>query len=221
MQPARLLLAAFAFLGALLAPGRAGPELLLYPFARAFGGPSEAELVKCRAAFARLRTELPTSDLVVHPVLVRSGGSSQDDPEAWRTDLAHDLSTALRSEGVGAGFEVRASVASVGRTPFGRNQLRYLWSRAAEYGRCLRASHPPGEYFLFVEVFGRGDAVGAIQVFVYDSAGQLAYCRLFNSHHFGNRLPRAGDGALRLVARRLREDLRLAPEEMFPPYGVG
>ncbi len=205
-------------------PLSAGGQWLLYPLARAFGGPSEAELAKCRTAFARLKADFPSSRVLVQPALIRPGAGLPDDRNSWRPHLADNLVQALRAEGgVGAyrSVEVRSAVAAVGATPFGHNQLRYLWTRAAEYGRCVRESHPAGDYVLFFEIFGSRSEVGAIQVFVFDASGQLAYCRLFNSHQFGPHLDRSGDAAVRLIAERLLGDLRKAPEEVFPPYGVG
>jgi hypothetical protein len=224
MKPIRLGLGLLAISGLLYSSVQAGAEFLLYPFARAFGSPSEVELVKCRAAFAKLQTDFATSHVLVQPVLVRPGAASLETKGAWNVDLAGGLVGAIRAAG-GAGFcprlEVHAALASVGATPFGHNQLRYLWARGAEYGRCLRTARSAGDYFLFVEIFGRENGVGAVQVYVLDASGQLAYCRLFNSHHFGKNLSRADDGALRLIAQNLLRDLRQSPEVIFPPYGVG
>lgn len=225
MQTPRRFLGIVVGCAALLpAPLFAGGEWLLYPLARAFGGPSEAELVKCRVAFVRLKADFPISQVLVQPALVRPGAALPDDRGSWRADLADDLVQALRAEGgVGAyrSVAVRPAIAAVGATPFGHNQLRYLWTRAAEYGRCVRASHPAGDYVLFFEVFGSRSEVGAIQVYVFDASGQLAYCRLFNSHQFGPHLSRSGDAVVRLIAEHLLGDLRKAPEAVFPPYGVG
>jgi hypothetical protein len=167
----------------LLSPLRAGTEVLLYPLARAFGGPSENQAV-------------------------------------WRQDLAKALRREIGSKS-GAKIGAPETTPVVNPTDFGHNQLRYLWSRAAEYGKWVKSTHPAGDYVLFTEVFARDGKVGAIHVFVLDTSGQLAYCRLFNSHQFGPNLTSQGDEAILLIVKHLFDDLTKEPTKIFPPYGVG
>jgi hypothetical protein len=224
MNPIHRTLGLVSLAGLLLSPLHAGAEFLLYPFARAFGGPAESELKQCRVSFAKLQADFATSRVLVQPVLVQPGAKSLEDQQAWRPGMAHNLVNAIRREGgmnYGLGLNVQPAVASVGATEFKHNQLRYLWSRAEEYGKCLRAAKPAGDYVMFVEIFGGRDNVGAIQVYLFTASGQLAYCRLFNSHQFGNGLGFASDRAVTFIAKRLLEDLRKSPEMVFPPYGVG
>lgn len=213
-----------ALAATLFSPLHAGAEVLFYPFARAFGGPAESELKQCRVAFAKLQSDFATSRVLVQPVLVRPGATSLEDERAWRPGMAQNLVNAIRREGgmnYGLGLKVQPAVASVGATEFKHNQLRYLWSRAGEYAKSLKAAKPAGDYLMFVEIFGGRDHVGAIQVYLFDASGQLAYCRLFNSHQFGNDLSVGTGAALTFIAQRLLEDLRKTPEMVFPPYGVG
>jgi len=220
MRPPRCKTLAVLALLALLSPLHAGTEILLYPLARAFGGPSESELVQCRRAFQHLQSSLATSRLVVQPVLSQPKYSPENQA-VWR----HDLAAALRREiGAKSGVTLAAPETTpvVAPTDFGPNQMRYLWSRAAAYAKWVRSTHPAGDYVLFAEVFARNGRVGAIQVFILDSSsGQLAYCRLFNSHQFGPHLPAQGDQAIGLIVQHLFDDLTQEPKKIFPPYGVG
>lgn len=204
---------------ALLSPLHASTEILLYPLARAFGGPSESELVKCRQAFQQLQSNLGTSRLVVQPVLSQPKYSPEN-KAVWRQDLAEALRREIGSKS-GAKLEAPENTPVVTPTDFGHNQMRYLWSRGAEYGKWVKSTHPAGDYVLFTEVFAREGKVGAIQVFVLDTSGQLAYCRLFNSHQFGPNLASQGDEAIRLIVKHLFDDLAKEPKKIFPPYGVG
>lgn len=201
--------------GLLLSPLQAGSNILLYPLARAFGSPPEAELAKCRQAFQQLQSRLDTSRVTVQPVLLVEGGR-----RAWRQNLAEAV---VRE--VGAHTKARLTVADttpeVAPTRLGHNQLRYTWERAAEYSRWVQAARPAGDYVWFIEIWASRGKVGAIQVYVLEADGQVAYCRLFNSHQFGPDLALAGEAAIRLAVQRFFQDLPKDPRAVFPPYGVG
>ena len=203
-------------LGGLMLPTlEAGGEILLYPLARAFGSPPESELARCRQAFRGLQSDLGKSRVVVAPVYF------VDSPHrSWRPDMAEMICREARTH-TGATFEVAAARPKVSTAKLGHNQLRYLWDRASEYSVWVKAARPAGDYICLAEVWGRDGKVGAIHVFVFDSSGQVAYCRLFNSHHFGDNLALAGDDAIRLIVKSLFEDLQREPTRIFPPYGVG
>jgi hypothetical protein len=199
---------------ALAPPLPAVPNILLYPFARAFGGPSEAELVKCRAAFQELQQHLPDRRILVLPVL-----SDEDGRSGTRADLAQALiRRTTRATGARLGPAAAAAGVEPSRFHEYHNQLRYTWSRAAEYARWVKANPPPADYVWCVEVFSRGGFVDAIEVYLFDAHGQLAYCRLFNSHQF-RRLPLKA--LPHFVTDQFLENLQWAPEKLFPPYGVG
>ena len=198
----------------MLPPLQAGGEIFLYPLARAFGSPSEAELARCRQAFRQFQSNIGTSRVAVAPVFFVDGSRHE-----WRPDLAEAV---IREAGVltAARFEVLASAPVVAPTELGHNQLRYLWKRATVYSDWVKAAHPAGDFVWVVEIWGHDGKVGAIHAYVFDTSGQIAYCRLFNSHQFGPNLP-IGDEPIRLLVRRLFEDLKKDPEKIFPPYGVG
>lgn len=118
------------------------------------------------------------------------------------------------------GYRVQPGKPDVPAPQFGHNQLRYMWERGAQYATWRHAQPSSGDYWLGAEVWGHGGKVDAIQVYVLDATGQIAYCRLFNSHHFGD-LPMETAEVLDLIARTLAEDLKKKPEQIFPPYGVG
>ena len=195
-------------------------QQLLSPVARAFGVPPESELAVCRAAYARLQGRLSASRVLVEPVMYAQGNQRQ-----WRGDLAR----ALARES-GARMKVRLEAA--GSPPevgfpqmMYHNQLRYLWDRSRDYARSVKAAPPAADYVSFVEIFvgspsGQKVQVAAIQVYVFDDQGQLAYCRLYNGAHFGNLSPE-GDAVINFVMGSFLDILRLAPEQAFPPYGVG
>lgn len=201
--------------GLVLSPLRAGTEMLLYPLARAFGSPAESELAKCRQAFQQLQTSLGASRVTVQPVFLVDGGRRN-----WRTNLA---ATVVRETGAhtSARLTVADSAPTVAPARLGHNQLRYTWERAAEYARWVKATRPAGDYIWFMEIWGHDGKVGAIQVYLLDANGQVAYCRGFNSHQFGPNLSLQGDAAIRLAVQRLFEDLPKDPRRIFPPYGVG
>lgn len=200
----------------------AGTEILLYPLARAFGGPREAELVKCREGFRHFQADFATRPITVLPVLTRPDYSAVDRQSAWSPEMAAALASAIHRaarEGMDPTLRLETDVPAVPPTKFGHNQLRYLWARGAGYSSHVQTAHPAGYYFLFTEIYAFNENVSGIQIYVIDGRGQIVYCRLFNSHHFGDHLP--FHGAFRLIARHLFEDLGKEAEQVFPPYGVG
>jgi hypothetical protein len=144
----------------------------------------------------------------------------------WRSDLAQSLAWALTQES-GARTKLRFEAAS--RPPevsfpqkMYHNQLRYLWDRSRDYARCVKAAAPGADYVCFVEIFvGPQGKVAAIQVYVFESQGQLAYIRLYNNSQFGNDLSLEGNAAIQFVTGSLLDIKYLAPEQAFPPYGIG
>jgi hypothetical protein len=199
-----------------LPPLRAGNEILLYPLARAFGSPPESELVKCRQAFQQLQSHLGESRVAVQPVLSIDGKGG-----TWRRKLAVALAREAGPQTTAELTVPRTGAPAVEPTELGHNQLRYLWERAAVYSAWVKADHPAADYIWIAEIWGHDGKVGAIHFFVLDARGQIAYCRLYNSHQFGPDLPLEGDAAIQLLVRRFFEDLTKAPEKVFPPYGVG
>ncbi len=210
------ILAALALGGVMLPPLQAGNDILLYPLARAFGSPPESELAKCRQAFQQMQSHLGESRVAVQPVLCigRNGGT-------WRRKLAVDLAREAELHTTAELTVPRTGAPAVEPTELGHNQLRYLWKRATVYSNWVKADHPAVDYIWIAEIWGHDGKVGAIHFFVLDARGQIAYCRLYNSHQFGPNLPLKGDAAVRLFVRRFFEDLMETPEKVFPPYGVG
>lgn len=194
---------------------RAGMEIFLYPFARASGGPSESELVRCREAFQQLQADLETSRVVVMPVLFADAGRYE-----WRKDLAEVELRELAAQ-TSAKIEVSTSEPNVAMPSRFHNQLRYLWKRSTAYGSWIKATPAAGDYVLVTEIFGGGGTVSAIQVYLFDSSGQIAFCRLLNSHQFGQNLPLNGEDAVKLIVNTFFENLKWDAKKLFPPYGVG
>ncbi|HNC24249.1 MAG TPA: hypothetical protein PLU52_08585 [Opitutaceae bacterium] len=208
-------LAVLALLAIGIALAIGGCREVLYPLARAFGSPPEEDLAVCRVAFAELKKNLPASSVRVEPVQY----AATRDTRRWRYDWAEGLAREAHLR-MPTRYEIAPIAPGVVPTHFGRNQMRYLWERAVAYSNWLKSSPPGIDYIWCTEIFAQEGRVIAIQVFVYDAKGQLAYCRLFNSHHFGKTL-NEGDDALRLVVQTLLDDLKRDPEQIFPRYGVG
>lgn len=201
------------------APLVAGTEVLLYPFARAFGSPSEAELARCRAAFRQFQARDADCRVLVQPVMFVSRQQSGS-TVAYRADLADDLIKRL-TPALHAGLCRAETVPAVARADFKRNQLRYTWTRAAQYSDYTARAHPKADYVLFTEVWAAGRKVAALQIYLLNSSGQIAYCRLFNSHQFGNALPLEGPAWMEFLTRHFLQDLSREPGQVFPKYGVG
>ena len=198
---------------------QAGTEILFYPLARMFGSPSESELVRCRAAFQQMQTNFNNSRVVVMPVLFADADTDAKNGQ-WRGDLA---AAEMREMSVQttAKIEVSATEPKVAMPKPFHNQLRYITKRSAVYGSWIKAAHPPGDYIFVSEIFGGKGIVYAIQIYVFDSSGQLTYSRLLNSHQFGNNLPLTGDAAVKRIAKTFLNNLKEDVKKIFPPYGVG
>ena len=111
----------------------AGANVLLYPFARMFGAPSEAELAKCRVAYAEFRATLGTRPIRVAPVLWKDGPKG-----TWSRPIAEALARELRAS-TSAPVMVEPGKPDVPAPDFGHNQLKYLWARGAEYAAWRRS----------------------------------------------------------------------------------
>ncbi|HJV90310.1 MAG TPA: hypothetical protein VJ623_08410 [Holophagaceae bacterium] len=205
------------FLGLVLLGGSPGCSRLAYPFARAFGGPSEAELRACRPAFERMKAGLPTAVFVVHPALVPKGPAGDPLP-----GTAERLAEGLRRLGA-AQAQAQATPPEVAMTPLGRNQMRFTWTRARAYGTWVRANHPPGDFHVFQEMLRSPDGVvRGMMLYVVESSGQVAFVSLWNSHHFeGGVAPASPEAACDLMLLRFRKSLTWDAQRMFPPYGIG
>lgn len=203
-------------LGGLTSLARAGGEIFWYPFARAWGSPSEAELAKCRQAYRQLKGEAATEPLLALPVLV----VKQSAPPRWRADLARPC-----ARGVATALHRRvtclAEAPDVAPAELGHNQLRYAWARAREYAAFVARQPAEPGHRVFAEVWVNRGNVAALHVFVISPAGQIAYCRWWNSHQFGPRLS-FGDGDwIPFLVDQIHRDFARSAEELFPPYGVG
>ena len=190
-------------------------KLAMAPLARAFGVPPESELAKCRAAFRQLQGGLESATLQIAAVL-----TVDEQGAVWRRPFAAALQKEVAAH-TKAKLTLPTSRPTVAHTPFGHNQLRYLWTRAADYTRALQAARPDADFVLQAEIFAHDGKIAAIQVYVFTAEGQVAYCRLFNSHHFGPDFRTGGNAAFELIVRHLFEDLRRDADAVFPPHGVG
>ena len=141
----------------------------LYPVALAFGSPPESELAVCREAFRQLQLHVETSRVQVEPVLF-----AVDHDRQWRTDVAQAI-VAEAGTHTKAKLEVAAAPDVSFPTEMYHNQLHYLWDRSTEYARWIKAAHPGADYILCTEVFGHEGKVAAIQVYIFDAKGQVAY----------------------------------------------
>ena len=189
---------------------------MLYPFARAFGSPSEGELKLRRAAFNRLKAQRGAWRIVVYPMLDPTGRRQETFPGCAETAAA-----ILRDRGL-AGAAAGEAPPTVPARALGGNQLRYLQDRAAAYGGWMKEARPAADAAVFMEVLVDGSGtISGLHMVVVEASGQVAYTRLFNSHHFGPNPPSGGDAACRLLARVLLRDLERPAEELHPPYGVG
>jgi hypothetical protein len=215
----------FLLLGVCMAGGfgltsaHAGTEILFYPLARAFGSPSEHELVRCRAAFKQMQTNFDKSRVVVVPVLFADADTDAKNGQ-WRSDLAaaemRDIAVQTTAK-----IEVSATGPKVALPKPFHNQLGYLTKRSSVYGSWVKATHPPGDYVFVSEIFGCKGIVYAIQIYVFDSSGQLAYSRLLNSHQFGPKLSLTGEDAVKRIVNTFLKNLKDDVKKVFPPYGVG
>lgn len=200
----------------LLLPVMQGCKFLLYPAARAFGGPSEGELKRCRTAFDRLKAGRANHRLKLYPTVDPLGRWKQGYPET--PDV---LAQQLRVTGWQS-CSITTTLPGVEPTPLGHNQMRYSWNRARAYGAWVASAHPEGDFHLFTEVLSHpSGAVIGIHLYVVDASGQLAFQRLMNSHHFGGNVPADPLAAALRILRIFMRDIDRPADEVFPPYGVG
>lgn len=193
-----------------------GCAMMFYPLARAFGSPAESEFKVFREGYSRMQETLATGRVVVFPTWVLSGGAT-----SWSVEAAAPAVAVLAS-GPAAGATpvvVRPEVADL---ELGRNQLRFLWSRARQYAAWVSATHPEGDYFVFTEVFvaPAGEAVGG-QLYVIDAAGRVCFARVANSHHFDPATMAGPAPLVEWMTRRFVTDLAKPPLGVFPKWGVG
>lgn len=205
-----------AFFCMLLLLPQPGCKAMLYPVARAFGGPSEGELKRCRAAFERLKDQKGSARIIVFSALDPRGPQG-----AWDPGTAERLVALMQEKGMANATPAPAPQA-VEPTPLGGNQMRYAWDRAHAYGDWLRRAQLEGDFFLFVEMFHQsaGEIVG-LQVYVLDRTGEIAYLNLMNSHHFKGPSVPGPEEAITLLHGLFQWGLTRRAEERFPPYGVG
>lgn len=192
-----------------------GCKLLMAPAARAFGVPAESELAKCRAALRQLQAGLETTSIEIAAVL-----TVDEHRGVWRRPLAVMLQNEVATR-THARLTQPTQRPTVEPTPFGHNQLRYLWTRAADYTKAIQQNRPPTDFVLQAEIFSHAGKVTAMHLFVFTADGQVAYCRLYNSHHFGADFRSDDRASLEFMVRHLFEDLRRDAADVFPPHGVG
>jgi hypothetical protein len=199
----------------LVAPAT-GCNVVMYPFARAFGGPSEAELKACRPAFDRLKAGFPAARLRVYPGRVPKGAGTELPGAADRL-----------AEGLRAAGAAQCSIVSVqpALEPMesGHNQMRFTWKRARAYSDWVKQTRPEGDFFFFTDFLrGPDGVIHGMMLYVVEPTGQIAFVSLWNSHHFKNGVaPRDSQAACDLMVERFQRALKWEALRMFPPYGVG
>jgi hypothetical protein len=210
-----------ALLGACLAlsaPLSFGCKPMLYPAARMFGSPPERELAACRAQYRRLQTDLPGASLVVHPpcIFTREGNR-------WDRALSAGISQALAARGFHPVAFEGPDPRLEGKGP-GANQMRFTWNRARDYARWTAETQPEGAWHLYSDLLvDAGGTIRGMEIYILDGQGHLALVRLVNSHHPVFQGIQAGSlpSGCEVLAETLQNTLRLPPERLYPPYGVG
>ena len=189
---------------------------ILYPLARAFGGPSEGELKLRRVAFDHLKAAKDTARILVYPMV---------DPRRAKSpyDAATADSAAALARGEGLVGAVAATVHhTVPPSDLGGNQMRYTQDRAKAYAAWTAAHRPDADFVMFLEAMtDAAGSVGGIQIYVLEASGQVAYVRLYNSHHFNGTPPNGADNVCGVMLRTLKRDLQRLATDVHPPYGVG
>ena len=191
-----------------------GCSVMLYPLARAFGGPAESDLVVYRRTFADLKKTAREKRLVVLPAWVVSGTAHDWDAEAARPalDRLHvDLSASAAPASVKPDLPF---------DPYHGNQMRHMWARARRYTDWVRRTRPEGDWFVMTEMWCDSSRTKLYGTFFYvvRADGQIAYARLYNSHSFG---PNTVGTIFDAMAKGFVDALGKDPEYVFPPYGVG
>jgi hypothetical protein len=200
----------------LVLPVIQGCKPMLYPVARAFGGPSEGELQLRRAAFERLKAARSTARVLVHPAFRPAAANREAYPAT-----AHLAAELLQGYGWTHCQAVRTPP-PLPATPLMRNQLRYVQTRARAYSDWAKTSRPDADFLVILEVLVRpeGGIVG-IHCYVLEATGQVAYARQFNSHHFGAQSIDLPANAVGFALRALSLDIQRPADQVHPPYGVG
>ncbi len=191
---------------------------MLYPAARAFGGPKESELKTSRQAFEAMKKDIRGGSVVVLPTLVTNLGGKP----VWDTDATSGTAAFLRRE------LNPLAVATTGSPdvlfdPIGRNQLRYETRRGRTYAAWVGSRNPSGDRFIFTEVIrdAAGSRIVGGLLFVVDASGRIAYARHYNSQWFDPASMPSVDAFLEWMLKEFLKDLGKEPTEIFPPYGVG
>ena len=102
-------------------------QLLLYPLARAGGGPEESELKVFRENFSRMQRDLPSSKLVVFPSCLVNFEKHE-----WKPETAELMIDLFRDEQGIKPYAVKTHP-DVAFLPLYRNQMRYMWDRHRAY----------------------------------------------------------------------------------------
>lgn len=189
---------------------------MLYPLALAFGGPSEGELKLRRVAFDHLKATKATARILVYPLV---------DPR--RAENPYALATAVTAAALAKGEGLAGAVAAtafhaVPPSALGGNQMKYTQGRAKAYAAWTAAQRLDTDFVMFLEAMtDSAGRVGGIQLYVVEASGQVAYVRLYNSHHFNGTPPHGADNVCGVMLRNLKFDLMRQATELHPPYGVG
>jgi hypothetical protein len=194
-----------------------GCEATLYPAARAFGSPSERELVSCRAHLREMQSSLPKAKLIIHPpcVITRSGGR-------WETNATARVVEALKSKG----FEDVVAEDSLSSVPVrvpGPNQLRFTWQRAHAYSAWARGAKLGPGWHVFADFVVLDDQLAGLGIYVTDADGHLALVRIMNSHQSGWKVGQPGliESGCDMLIEILLQIPKMSPERLYPPYGIG
>jgi hypothetical protein len=194
----------------------AGCNVMMYPFALMFGGPTESTLKEVRRDFSDLKKSYQTATHVFMPTYLISGETKRWDSASARSLRDHFATL--------CDMTARCDTTPPD-VPFGNlgmNQYRFLWNQAEEYADWVERSHIQADYVWCSEMF-MNDSLGAyaIQVYVLTSDGRIAYLRQLNSHWFKNGPPKTSDDCARTILDVFMEAMKHTPEQQFPPYGVG
>jgi hypothetical protein len=194
-----------------------GCTAILYPAARAFGSPSERELVSCRAHLREMQSSLPKAKLIVHPpcVITRSGGR-------WETNATARVVEALKSKGFADVVAEDSLPAVPARSP-GWNQLRFTWRRAHAYSAWAWGSKLEPGWHVFADFVVLDGQLAGFGIYVTDADGNLALVRIMNSHQSGWKAGQPGliESGCNMLVNALLGILKMSPERLYPPYGVG
>jgi hypothetical protein len=199
------------------------PQVLLYPLARAFGGPKESDLKVLRENFSRMQQDLPTSKLAVYPSCL-----TNDVNHEWKPETPELMMNLFQGE---HGIDMYAvkTHPNVAFLPLGRNMYRFMWDRARAYAAWVRDTHPvpEGEYAMFTDFICPSDSncsrVGGVHAYIIDSTGHICCTSLANSHHGifheiqADSLSDCCTMAVKIFLWNLKRDVM----QKYPPYGVG